>query len=197
MVKEDLKSVIEKATVWSTAESVRYKTPPLEGTKLAMTVGKRLAKKYKANEDVVTLGILLMDIKLGECLKEGKIGEHIQRSADAARVFLQENHVDEKTIQQIVFCVKEHHGTKKYSCKESEIVANADCYKFAHPRGVFVAFDLFMERHHEIDKAITHVEAKLDEKFKILSLPECKKELTPHYNYFKKAIAEIKKEAKN
>jgi hypothetical protein len=96
-------------------------------------------------------------------------------------------------LKKIIACIEQHHGTADYFFLEAEICANADCYRFLHPRGILSAFILFGRRDESTDNILTQVEKKMDEKFSILSLPICQEELTPYYNQFKKLIAEARK----
>ncbi len=75
-----------------------------------------------------------MDLKIGQCIKEGKVAEHVQRSSEAAQEFLQPFDIDKDTFDKVISCVESHHGVNNYFCKEAEICANADCYRFLHPR---------------------------------------------------------------
>ncbi|MBU0627523.1 hypothetical protein KKG31_05800 [Patescibacteria group bacterium] len=133
-----------------------------------------------------------MDLKLGECFKEGKLQEHIARSSQAAKKFLQNFEIVPEKLTKIISCVESHHGVPEFSCLEAEICANADCYRFLHPRGIVSALILRGRRNESTDNALAQVEKKMDEKFSILSLSTCKEELTPYYNMFKKIIAEAK-----
>lgn len=84
-----------------------------------------------------------MDLKIGQCLKEGKLSEHVQRSSQSAQEFLKPFKIDKDMLDKIVSCIESHHGVDQYFCKEAEICANADCYRFLHPRGILAAFILW------------------------------------------------------
>ena len=73
----NLQLLIEKAKIWAEEEGTTY-GPPLELSAVAHTHGQRLAKALGANKDIVLLGTLLMDIKLGESMQQGKGPEHVQ-----------------------------------------------------------------------------------------------------------------------
>lgn len=193
MGKQKLKPVIEKAKVWMIQEFTAFDVNILPLSEIANFTSQLLAKKMKVDKDTVLLGTILSDIKLGECLREGKYAEHVKRSSDAAKIFLTENNVDIKTIKIIVSCIELHHGTKKYPYKEAEIVANADCYKFLSQKGIMYSMHMYAKRSQNALETVTLLESKMEEKYKIVSIPECKKELEPNYKYFKKIIGEMKK----
>ena len=75
-----------------------------------------------------------MDIKLGEAKKEGCLKEHSKISADATKNFLQQFDINDELKNKIVNCVEAHHATIPFTSKESELCANADCYRFIHPK---------------------------------------------------------------
>ncbi len=79
---------------------------------------------------------------------------------DATKIFLEKYPLTKEEQKKIINCVEAHHKGVKFNCVEAEICANADCYRFLHP--------------------------KMNEKHKILSLDICKKELEPYYQEFKK-----------
>ena len=183
-----MKQIIKKAKEWAYFETEKQGTPIIEHLKLSVNKGQELAELLQADKQIVMLGTLLMDIKLGECFNEGKLPEHISRSSAAAREFLESFDLGEGTKEKIINCIEAHHGTVKYRCKEAEICENADCYRFLHPRGVFAFIQLLGIRTKDFSKILDYVEEKLEEKHKVLSLDICKKELDPHYAVFKELL---------
>ena len=75
-----------------------------------------------------------------------------------------------------------------YICIEAEICANADCYRFLHPRGILTGANLFFNRFNDLDKALENTEKKMDEKYNIMSLDIVKEELEEYYQQFKRLI---------
>ena len=179
--------IIEKAREYALKEISLYGTPITESFVLANEKGQFLAEKLSADKDVVMLGTMFMDLKIGECIKEGKVSEHVERSSKAARRFLEQFDLEKEKIEKIINCIEAHHSGK-YTCKEAEICANADCYKFLHPRGMFSALVLWGGREQNVDNIILKAKEKIEEKHKILSLEICKEELEPHYLNFKKLL---------
>ena len=180
-----MKEIIEKAKRWALEETKRYGTPILPHIELSNQKGQELARKLNVDKDLVMIGTLLMDIKLGQCFKEGKLSEHIERSAEATKKFLRQFNLVEETKKKIINCVEAHHGTTEFICKEAEICANADCYRFLHPKGMFNYFTLLGSRFDKFGDALELANKKLEEKHNILSLDVCKEELEPYYKMFK------------
>jgi hypothetical protein len=154
--------------------------------------GQELAEKLGADKDIVMAGTALMDVKLGQALSEGKIKEHVKMSSDAAKEFLEKYDLDEDTKKKIINCVEAHHGKVPFECKEAEICANADAYRFLHPRGFFYYFVLLGEREKDYNKILDQVEAKLEEKWNVLSLDICKEETEEYYKTFKQYLKEVR-----
>jgi len=110
----------------------------------------------------------------------------------ATKEFLKRFDLDEETKEKIINCVEAHHGQVPYICKEAEIVANADCYRFLHPQGFFSLISWCGEGNLKFEEMLALAEAKLDEKYNILSLDICKKELEPYYYKLKDLIKKAK-----
>lgn len=161
---------------------------------LALEHAVRLAKKYHANETVVRIAMNFMDSKLPEASKEGVPKEHIGRSLAVTKEYL-EKVIDasEEDKQNIINCVAEHHGAEKYSSIESEICANADCYKFMSARGIMAYASILARRHNDLDFEWNKLEAKMDEKYNILSMEEVREELEPTYLMFKDILEAARK----
>ncbi len=188
-----MKKLFEVVNRLALEEIEKFSAPSHVNYDIAQEKGVELAKALGANVDLVKLGCALMDIKLGECFKEKCPPEHIKRGMAYAKKILEENGVDEKTKELLLNCVEAHHGGAPYKSLEAEICANADCYRFIHPRGVIASVQNSMTLGQSFDGAVSFVLAKLEEKHNILSLEICKKELEPYYEPMKKMLEEAKK----
>lgn len=147
--------------------------------------GEEISKAMNADKNLVALGVCFMDIKLGEAFSQKRIDEHIGMSVDACNEFLTEFELTEQEKSKIINCIKAHHGTIAFSCLESEIVANSDCYRFIHPKGVIHYIGTLTKRNLLLEDVVKQAEYKLDEKKAILSLEYCKNELITYYDAFK------------
>jgi hypothetical protein len=153
----------------------------------------RLAKLLGANEEVVRLGSLFMDMKVGEAGKLGKYNEHIAMSAACADELMKQWDVSDPTRVAVLVCIEEHHAVIPFTSKESEICANADCYKFLHPSGIMAYLHLLGFRQTSLKDALNQLESKMDEKHKILSIDICKQELELNYQEFKGWLASARR----
>jgi hypothetical protein len=184
---------IAKAAVqYAYAETEKYGLPTKLHLDLSIQKGIEIAKMLKTDNNIVIVGVALMDIKLGEAFTTKRQPEHVKMSADATQIFLGQFDIDKDSRAKVINCVEAHHGAVPFSCLEAEIVANADCYRFVHPKGVLHFIGTLTKRNLSFKEIIDGAEAKLEEKNKILSLPYCKKELGPYYVAFKKMFAEAR-----
>jgi hypothetical protein len=189
-----IEELVEKAENFNLKEIRKY-NPDMEVLNaISSNAALKLAKKYNANENIVRIAVAMMDSKLPEAAHLGVGKEHIKMSAEAAKELLKEaDCLDEKQKENIIKCVEQHHGVEKFFSIEAEVVANADCYKFIHPKGVLFYASMLGRRFHEFDKELEQLDYKLNEKHNALSLPMAKEELEPFYEFFQKAINEAKK----
>lgn len=185
-----MKEIIEKARELAIKEIETNGSPIFELFEHSNEMGQELAEKLNINKDIVMLGTLLMDIKLGKCLKTGE--DHLEIGKEATIDFLEQFDLSQEIKNKIINCVEAHHGTIPFTCKEAEICANADSYRFLHPRSVFRFLMKLGEKGMVFEEAINFVEKKADEKHKILTLDICKEELEPHYRAIKQLIAKAR-----
>lgn len=189
-----IEELVEKAENFNLKEIRKY-NPDMEVLNaISSNAALKLAKKYNADKNIVRIAVAMMDSKLPEAAHLGVGKEHIKMSAEAAKELLKEaDCLDEKQKENIIKCVEQHHGVEKFFSIEAEVVANADCYKFIHPKGVLFYASMLGRRFHEFDKELEQLDYKLNEKHNALSLPMAKEELEPFYEFFQKAINEAKK----
>lgn len=187
-----IKDLVKNADTAMREETKKYNQDIELLYDIALEGGKKLAKIYHANIDIVKIGISLMDLKLLEAQSLGIPKEHVKLSTEATKEMLKDYNLTEEEKENILHCVTEHHGVEKYFSIESEICANADCYKFLDPKGVFAYCSLLGRRFHDLTKEWKQLEYKMDENYSTLSLKEVKDELNPYYEQFK-SLLEIAK----
>ena len=185
-------NLVEEAKKYALAEIEKYGTPLPVHFNLSEQKAAALAKELRADETIVRAGVALMDIKLGQAAKEKRLTEHVAMSVEATKIFLEKFDLDDQTKNKIINCVAAHHKQVKFRCLEAEICANADCYRFIHPRGFFAYLTLLGKSYNNFEDCLKQAELKLEEKNNILSLAICKKELADYYKTLKKFIAEAK-----
>lgn len=155
---------------------------------VAFEKGKSLAKYYEADEDIVLVGVYLMDYKLKEAGEIGKKQEHTAMASEFAKEFLNNYDITEEEKGKIINCIEAHHGKVPFNCIEAEICANADCYRFISPTGVFSYMCFLTTKLDNLEAILTKVMAKMNEKYQMLSLDKAKEELEESYQMFLKLI---------
>ena len=125
-----------------------------------------------------------MDSGLGEAFSKGNLAEHLKIGVAKTKQFLDSfPELSQQEKEKIVACVSEHHGASQFSCLESEICCNTDCYRFTSVQGVLGG--MVMGLKMELNDLVQLYLQKAEEKWQILSLDMCKKELEPQYKAIK------------
>jgi len=182
--------IIKKSKEYALSEIKKFGTPILTHFEISEKKAIELANKLEADKTIAQVGIYLMDLKLGQALKENKLAEHVQMSVEAARKFLDKFDIDNLIKEKIINCIAAHHKNLPFNCIEAEICANADCYRFIHPKGFFAYLTVLGKRYDNFSDCLDQIEKKLEEKHNILSLEICKNELKEYYKILKKFIAD-------
>lgn len=183
------KELIKYADKFNREELVKYNYDLEPMYDISISVGKRLSNIYKVNEDVILIALALIDAKLPEAVRLGNPQDHTKMGIEAAEEILGEvTDMPDATKMNILKCIEEHHGREQYYSQESEIVANADCYKFLSPKGIITYISILGRRLNDFEKEIDQLEMKMDEKFEHLSLDIAKEELTDCYLNFKEYL---------
>ncbi|MCR4330205.1 MAG: hypothetical protein NUV65_06710 [Candidatus Roizmanbacteria bacterium] len=185
-----MKDFLELARKFGYEEVERTGMPLKLHVDLACQVGKRLAEILGANVEIVEIGTLLMDCMIGQAIKQGKLNEHIRMSAEKADELLSHSNLSSKDKENIRHCVLEHHGADKFYSLESEICCNADCYRFTSVKGFSYAMR-YMREMPFVDM-VNLLENKVAEKWGLVSLDICKKELSPQHSVLKSFLKKLK-----
>lgn len=180
--------ILSEARQYAITESERFGTPLPVHFEITEHKAVELAQQFGADVGIAKLGVYLMDLKLGEALTAGRLNEHIPMSKAAALEFLKPYGLTFEVEAKVVNCIEEHHGAVQFASKESEICANADAYRFIHPRGFFAYLTLLGKRTADYKEILNQLEHKIDEKHSVISLEICKQELEPFYFGFKEYL---------
>src|SRR3989338_2399597 len=185
----NMKEIIQKAEKFALEEIEKYGEPPKFLFVEAAKYAARLADEMDIDKGIVSVGVWLMDAKLPQALKEKKQTDHVKMSSEASKEFLSGFDLPKEKVEKIINCVEGHHKDVPWTCKEAEVVANADCYKFLVVKNWLSFLHSLGERKMPFQDALKYAEQKADEKWKILSLDICKKELEPQYKLIKEIVA--------
>lgn len=128
---------------------------------------------------------------LEEARQIGKKSEHAQMALEFAKEFLKTYDITQVEYEKIMNCIEAHHGKVPFQCLEAEICANADCYRFMHPKGVMAYIQYLSKKSDNLKDIITKAKTKLEEKNKILSLEKAKDDLNKYYEMFSDIFLEV------
>lgn len=174
------KKLIKKVEELTYLEYKKYGMPSLFQVEYVNEIGQKLANRHKVDANVVLLGTILMDSQLGKAYSKGNLVEHIKMSEDYARDILESDaDITNSETENILSCIRQHHGTKKFDTMESEVVCNADCYKFASVIGMLGS--IRTTRDMELTELVGLLLNKANEKWNALSLLDCKDEINNEY----------------
>lgn len=185
--------VVEEARKYAFSEMEKTGSPDKILFEISEMKALELAERLGADKTIVHVGVCLMDIKLGQAKKEKRLVDHTQMGAAATREFLKQFDLNEEVKKKMVNCVEAHHRTIPTTSVEADICANADCYRFIHPKGFFRFLTILGTWGLSFEKCLQQAEEKLDEKYDILSLDIAKEELEPYYATLKKYLEDAKK----
>lgn len=181
------RTFLKQAEELARVQSDEYHIPAWQVIELANKKGQQLAEKLGADKDIVLAGTLLMDCQLGPAMQAGDVGQHTVLAAKRAReLFAESPEIDIQTQDKIIACIMEHHGVETFSCIESEICCNADCYRFLSVEGFLLSVRYL--RDMPFESLIKILRDKAAEKRQALSLPVCVQELAGDIDSIKELL---------
>ena len=153
-----------------------------------------LAKKYRADVEIVELGALLHDIAMPS--EYGEREKHHIYGAEIAEELLSKYNYPREKIEQVKNCVLNHRGSqdRPRNTIEEQCVADADV--IAHFDCIPSLFHLvYKEKQMDIKEGTEYVKKKLERDYNKLS-PKTREELKDRYeNIIKVLFVEEKQEA--
>lgn len=156
-----------------------------------------LAKKLKADEEVVEMAAYLHDITRSISRKGlhkfEKENEHHITGAEESKKFLRALGYKEDFIEKVAHCVLSHRGRTGPGREtvEAEIVACADA--MAHFDTFLDLFPVFLKTCKSFEETVIEVEKKIDRDWnKKLTLPEAKEIVREKYNAIQILIKSMK-----
>lgn len=169
-------SIVEEARKLMQKQTEKNQAPAWALTELAVKKGKELAKKHKANQEIVLLALYLAHLVFSKVLKDKIQQTHERRSLKLAKQFLDKHKYprDKQTI--ILNAIASHHGKVPFQSKEAEVMINAECFKFVTVKGSLIFLHELGRRGYSYEESVDSVFYKMSEKKKLLTLPDCQKE---------------------
>ena len=185
--------IVEEARKLAKEMSEKYgKTPPFDHTELIVRKGQELAKKLNADIKLVTVSCYLIDVGLSKAYQEGKVKEHVKMSSGIAKDFLKKFNLSNNDKEKIINSIEAHHGGLEHNCIESEIVKNADNFRFLDPMGLLISVYWTKENNgRSLSEWIKLAKEKVEEKYKLVTLDICKKEAEENYRIIKEFLNRV------
>ena len=186
--------VMQKIRQVGLDEVKKGNAPPEIYTSLAIEKGIQLAKEMNADVQVVESALWLGDSQLGLCMKQNRAQEHVKVSAEFARIAMKDAGASQEFVEKAVQAMIEHHSNQHKSL-EGEIVANADGYKFLQPLGLLSLVMKDAKKRPDIE-TLKYALSKLEEKWNVLTIQQCKKEMQENYSALRFVLESAIKKAK-
>lgn len=154
---------------------------------------KMLAKKYKANLEIVELAALLHDI--GRIKLKDEETHHISGIPEAEKILKKFNY-PKKVIEEIKHCIESHRSSKGIKPKTTiaKIIANADA--MAH-FDVLPIFFYWRNMKDSFEEVVKWVDEKIKRDWnKKITLPEARKIVKNKYKAIRLLLDSLKEYAK-
>ncbi len=171
--------------------SEKYGIPSFEGTEVAVKKGLEMAKKLGADERIVTVSCYLMDNGLGEARKRGNMKEHVKISIENAKNFLERFDLSKEDKKKIINSIEAHHGEIKHICIESEIVKNADNFRFLDLKRFIGEIYEGSNKGMSLKEIIKFLNRKVEEKHNLVTLDVCREEAEENYKIIKNLLDRV------
>lgn len=172
--------------VESSFEEVDYKYHTLAVVKYS----KKLAKIYKADDEVIEIAAILHDIGRVD-IKNDDV-HHVLGAQEAEKI-LKDLQYSEELIEKVKHCIESHSINKgpDPETMEAKIIANADAMTHFDMLTVFYFWQ--SKRNIEFDEITNWIENKLENDWnKKLTFPEAKKMVEDKYKAIKLLLNSLK-----
>jgi hypothetical protein len=171
-----MEDIVEKARETMKEQTEKNRSPAWILTELAVEKGRELAKKYNVDEKLVVVSLYLAHTVFNVKKNSEIMRNHTELSAGFAEKFLSECDLTATERYIILNSIRAHHGKVPTESLEAEVMKNAECYKFVTVKGCMIFLHELGIRETPFDEAVQYVLEKTEEKWKLLTMPECKKE---------------------
>jgi len=183
--------IVEEARELAKEMTNKYGFPGSWSVETARLKALELADKLNADKQIVEVSSYLMDIGLGKAIKENKIPEHVKISSKITKEFLSKFDLSDEFKKKVINCVEAHHGEIEHICIESEIIKNADCFRFVNPEGFLRIFFDLGKFGKNIEEAFEWAKKKVEEKYNLVTLDICKEEAEENYKVIKEFLNRV------
>ena len=171
-----MSNIVEKSKKLMYQQTLKNKSPAWLLTELAVEKGRKLAKKYKVDEELVVVSLYLAHTVF-DIEPHGKIQRnHTKLSAKFAKKHLKKWKVSKEKQDIIINAIEAHHAKVPTKSLEAKVMKNAECFKFVTLKGCLILLHEEGIRGISFKEAADYVIYKMNSKKKLLTFKDCKKE---------------------
>ncbi len=169
-------NLVENSRQLMYKQTIKNKSPSWLLTELAIKKGRELSKKYNVNERLVLTSLYLAHVVFSNVWK-GKVQKnHPKLSSNFVKPYLNKWCVNQKEQDIILNSIEAHHDKVLTKSLIAEVVKNAECFKFVTVEGSLIWLYELGRRHVPFEEAVEKVIEKMEQKRRLLTLKDCKKE---------------------
>lgn len=180
--------IIQKAKDLMLTQTKLNGAPAWPLTEIAVKKGRDLAKRHSAREDLVVTALYLAHTIFSTEINGPIQQKHRLLSADFADNFLKEQGVSSDDREVIQNAILAHHGHIPTEFLESEVMKNAEGFKFLSLEGAHIFLEDLQARGLTLEQAKKEVIRKMNQKFEYLTLPDCIDEAKRNMTVIKELI---------
>ena len=112
--------------------------------------------------------------------------QHPGLSAIFVKKYLDRWNVSKKEKEIIIDAIESHHNDAPAKSKEADVMKNAECFKFVTIQGCLILLHDLGGRGWSFDESVAYVLYKMNQKRKLLTLEDCKREAEANCREIKK-----------
>jgi hypothetical protein len=167
--------IVQRSRKLMYTQTKKNKAPAWLLTELAVQKGTELAKKYKVDEKLVVTALYLAHTVFSP-VWDGEVQQHHpELSAKFVKPYLNKWGISQKEQEIILNSIETHHAKVPGKYKISEVVRNAECFKFVTLKGSLIWLHECGLRGYPWKESVDKVLQKMEQKRKLLTLQDCKK----------------------
>jgi hypothetical protein len=168
--------LVEKSRQLMRRQTDKNRAPAWSLTEIAIRKGTELSKKHKVDERLVLASLYLAHTAFSPVWKGRVQKNHHRLSSELAKQYLERWRVKPEEKEIILNSIEAHHNKIPARSLVAEVVKNAECFKFVTVEGCLVFLHELGSRHVPFNEAAKMVIEKMEQKRKLLTLEDCKKE---------------------
>lgn len=155
---------------------------------IAIRFVKKLAKNYKANEEICLLGVLLHDIGLVYKRETASPSGHEERSQEFAQKFLSDHEYSAEVVKSVKNCIAATELEIEPKTMEEKVTRTADA--LAHMLSVHYFAKVNFSDNWQ--SAINFLDKKIDRDWRKICLPAERKKVQKIYDYLRGVVDQYK-----